>query len=92
MNIFLKNIIFFNVKEILYFKNQLRMMCLQKLIQLKTEKLQLKSPFIKKNLKDNTQTKVSLWCKYVQIKVPAQKTQKRLGPFSNARMKKVCWD
>ncbi len=77
MQIFLKNIIFFNVKEILYFKNQLRMMCLQKLIQLK---------------KDNTQTKVSLWCKYVQIKVPAQKTQKRLGPFSNARMKKVCWD
>ncbi len=47
MQIFLKNIIFFNVKEILYFKNQLRMMCLQKLIQLKTEKLQLKSPFIK---------------------------------------------
>ncbi len=65
-------------------------MCLQKLLQLKIEKLQLNSSFIEK--KDNTQRNVSLRCKYVQIKVPVQKTQKHLGPFSNARLKKVCWD
>ncbi len=64
-------------------------MCFQKLLQLKIEKLQLNSSFIEK--KDNTQ-KISLRCKYVQIKVPAQKTQKHLEPFSNARLKKVCWD
>lgn len=50
------------------------MMCLQKLMQLKIEKLQLNSPFIEKK-KDNTQINVSLRCKYVQIKVPVQKTQ-----------------
>lgn len=69
--------------------NQLRMMCLQKLMQLKIEKLQQLTIYRKK---DNTQRNVSLRCKYVQMKVPAQKTPKHLGPFSNASLKKVCYD
>lgn len=55
------------------------MMCLQKLMQLKIEKLQLNSPFTEK--KDNTQRNVSLRCKYVQIKVPVQKNTETFRTF-----------